>query len=144
MGTDIASLMVSMDSEVEPHQLWRGRHMLSHTHVHVQHQTQGDTTDTVQTALDTADTVMLVTSELRVGVAQHTGKVGRPVLLRIYSSNLSIVVCVAVDDGAQGRQLGYQIHGVIKRVLRDIQHTHWQYTGDSTCTCIYTQGSNFL
>ena len=38
------------------------------------------------------------TSELGIRVAQHAGKVGRPIFLRINGSNFPITVAIPVDD----------------------------------------------
>ena len=59
-------------------------------------------------------------SEVRVVViAEHGGEVSGPVLVRVNAADFSITIEVAVDDGSQRRQLGYQIHSVFVDVLRE-------------------------
>ena len=56
--------------------------------------------------------------ELRVRVAEHGRKVGRPVLLGVDGADRrAVAVQVAVDGGRHRRQLGDQVHRVLVDVL---------------------------
>ncbi len=56
--------------------------------------------------------------EVVVGVAEHVGEVGGPVLFDVDGAHAgAIAVQVPVDDGGDGGQLGDEVHGVLVDVL---------------------------
>jgi len=78
VGADVATLVISVDGEVQAHQLNK----------------------------------VLVLSK-----AELVGQVVGVVLVLLDWSNLAILVDVAVDLGGDGRELGNEIHGILKGVL---------------------------